>query len=221
MITYKPLIFIISGKDPLTISSGYASYAKNLGKILTDLHYDVQIFSVGKLQRRIKTSFGTVTILKNPLFFFSIIQKMAMIAFPIFCFQIALKIKKNTKKPAIIWGIGPWSLTGVFLKLFSGKHIILADYFTTIRHEFSGRLRGMPMEDYGIVPWIINKIAQFSLIPFYSVLEKFLLTKVDTTITHYISIEHILTSEFSLTYQKFIRLPYIIGLKNIKISFHV
>lgn len=202
----KVTLIIISGKNPMLSNGGYAAYSKNLGTILSDLSYDVHIFCIGDKTYSKKTSFGTVHVVVSPLVKF--LKNQEMVGLIIFSPLLTASILKMTKnKPFLIWGVGPWSLAGTLVK-FLNKSILFADYFTSISHEFSGRIKGMSVEDYGFFAWIKNRVVLLSVIPIYSLVEKFTLKKADKIILHYHSTQKILSKEYRLPKGRFSLLPY-------------
>lgn len=205
----KSLIYIISGKNPLLAKSGYASYSYNLAKILTSLNYQVKIFCFGTKNQVIESPIGQVYISKSLIF--SLLKDMEMAGLLLLAPKLSLTLQKELKdtKKAIIWGIGPWSLAGAFLKIFSGSRIILfSDYFTSVKHEFLGSLSGLRIKDHGLWIKLQAYLAYFTIIPLYTLLEQILLSLSNKIITHYQSTERILSHQFGFKKTKFIHLPY-------------
>lgn len=211
----KPEIFIISGKNPQFIQSGYASYAYNLAKILTNLGYQVKIFVFGSESKIIKSQIGTIHIIGSKIF--SILRYQEMAGLAILAPKLAVSIVRSLSATSrtIIWGLGPWGLSAVFLKLlFPKKIILLADYFTSIKHEFLGTLSGVTIADHGLWNKLQIFLAYGAIIQFYTIFEYFLLNLSDKVITHYYSTEKILANQFGIKTKKFIRLPYCVELEN-------
>lgn len=173
---FKPEIILICGKHPLTTKSGYARYGAALAKQLTALHLNVHIFCVGRASSVVKTPIGEIHTVKLPGI--SLIAGREMIAFIPASFFLARAINADPRLRGdmFIWGIGPWTLAGVLAR----RVPVFADYFTTLQHE------------YGV--------------PFFSPLERYIVTKSKRIITHYRSTENILRKEFGMT--RFTRLPY-------------
>ena len=206
----SPVIYIISGKNPLDARSGYAAYAYNLAKIITQLGFKVEIFMFGKSSKVIQSEIGTIHIIGSKLFSFLKGTEMAGLALlaPKLSLSLAQRLK-NEKKTVIFWGIGPWSLSLALIKLFWNKKIFfLADYFTSIKHEFSGTVSAIEVKDYGILLKLQTLFAYLTIIPILSFLERFLLFKSDLIITHYFSTEQILKSQFGINSKKFKKLSY-------------
>lgn len=215
-------IYIISGKNPLISKSGYASYSYNLATILTSLGYRVEIFCFGKKDELLNTKIGTVNIVGSKLYS-TLLKDTAMAGLFFLAPKLAIALKtviaseskqsSISNQPLIIWGIGPWSLTGAFIKFLKGNRVIfLSDYFTTIQHEFLGTLSGITIKDHGIWNKLQSVIAYLTIIPLYSLLEYFLLKSSNKIITHYQSTENILTSQFNISSKKYVRLPYYVEL---------
>ena len=222
----KASIYIISGKNPLSAKSGYASYSYNLANLLTSLGYKVEIFCFGEKDQVLKTKIGTINILSSTIFF-TVLKDMEMAGLILLAPKLALALKTVIASPAkggakqshnynqqtIIWGIGPWSLAGAFIKLLKGKKVIfLSDYFTTIKHEFSGTVSALNMKDYGLWHPLQAWFAYITIVPIYSLLERFLLKFSDKIITHYQSSETIITSQFGISNKKYTHLPYVVNL---------
>src|SRR5438552_1221754 len=100
----KTTIYIISGKNPLEIHSGYSSYSYNLGKILTDSGFQVKIFCFGSKNEFKETEVGTIYVFKSNLLKLLRGREMAGLLFfaPKIAFEIKKRLQKN--KNAIIWG---------------------------------------------------------------------------------------------------------------------
>ncbi|MBI4035108.1 MAG: hypothetical protein HY381_01770 [Candidatus Chisholmbacteria bacterium] len=178
----RPSIFILTGK-PTSAPGGYQTYADSLVSTLHHLGYSTRIFSAPPLPQ--------------PLTFL-----------PILSLVLALKIIPHLKSQTIIIGIGPWTLAGALLKLiFPRRVILIATYFTTIKHEFAGSYSEILSHPYPLLLKLQYYFASFTLIPLYSLLEKFTLFRADYILTHYLSTESILKREFGLS--KFTRLPYV------------
>lgn len=124
-----PTIVLISGKHPIEAKSGYARYTAALARQLVSLHYSVHIFCVGTTTSVIKTSIGTIHVVRMPMI--RLVAGREMTALLPASILIARAIKQQTHVD-IIWGIGPWTLAGVL----TGKKPIFADYFTTLKHEY-------------------------------------------------------------------------------------
>ena len=175
------MIILITGKHPLLVKSGYAAYGRALASLLTKMNMRVHLFCVGQRSSIQKTHIGIIHTVNVP--FLSVFKDRSMAACVPASIFLAYAINQlNTR--SVVWGVGPWSLAGVFVK----RKLLLADYFTTIRHE------------YGI--------------PFFSPMEKYLVTHADKIITHYASTEEILRSEFGVT--NFLRIPYAIDATPVK-----
>lgn len=181
---HYPTIALISGKHPITGKSGYARYAGSLARVLTSLGHSVDIFCVSKNTSVTKTPIGTIHEVKIPLL--RLVSGREMTALVPASILIAKAINADPRlrgDDIIIWGIGPWTLAGIIAR----NTPVYADYFTTLQHE------------YGI--------------PFFSPLERYILSKSTKIITHYRSTERILHKEFGLT--KFFRLPYAVDTQKI------
>lgn len=164
-------VVIISGKHPLYAKSGYATYAAALARELTK-YFDVHIYCAGAAPSREKSAIGTIHVVGSA--FARLFPGREMNAF----IPISIALARHIPRHSIVWGIGPWTLAGAL----AGPKTLVADYFTTIRHEWG--------------------------IPFFSPVERYILAKSDRIVTHYHSTERILTDEFDLSAQKFIRVPY-------------
>ena len=198
---HHPTIVLISGKHPLTAKSGYARYAAALARNLTKLRYDVHIFCVGTHTSTTRTSVGTIHVVKIPLI--NLFSGREMITLLPASIRLAGTVRDfiHKKETSLIWGIGPWSLAGAWIKEKHPSTKFFADYFTTIHHEY----RLLP-------PTIESILAKLSLIPIYSLLEWYTLRQSNVIITHYRSTETILRKEFSIRPSKFYRTPYAIDL---------
>lgn len=198
-------IYIISGKNPLNVKSGYAVYAKNLAQVLLSLGLKVEVFCCDSKSKTIeKSEIGRVNVIGSRLLNLPFVKNREMTLFPILCLKMAYELRKKEK--GIVWGIGPWSFTGILAQ----KRPFFSDYFTTIKHEFKATLDSMSIEDYGLFKRIENLIFYYLIAHLYSLFERVTLLYSDKIIIHYNSTQNILREEFGVT-SKFIRLPYSIG----------
>lgn len=196
----KLTIIIISGKNPLTSSGGYASYAKSFAVVASSLGHDIEIICVGDKTQITRTPFGTIRQIGIPFLF--IIRGFEMAGLLPLSFVISWHILIQQEARSLIWGIGPWSLAAALVKKIRPNEILVADYFTTIKHEWSG-MRSSPLSIA-----LKLKIASILIIPLYSFLERFLLRSANHIVTHYRSTQTILSGEFDLEKSRFIHLPY-------------
>lgn len=207
----RTTIHLICGKNPLKARSGYASYSYSLCKTLIKTNCDVEIFCLGNTDQKIKSAIGIIHIVGVGRLFslFKNVEMAGLLLFaPIIARSVALTINSQ---PKIIWGIGPWSLAGTLVKLFSrSRVIVLSDYFTSIKHEFEGTLSAINVKDYGLPIRLKSILMYTTVIRFYTLLENFLLGKSDKIITHYKSTETILREQFGIKHSKFVRLPYFV-----------
>ncbi len=213
----KRHVVIISGKNPLHKSGGYAQYSYSLSKILTSLGYKVNIYCLGRKNDLIQSDIGVIHIVRSRLISLPLLRNNEMLGLFFMAPQLTLALKKDLHDASqLYWGIGPWTLAGTLLKIISpGKKIeLIADYFTSIKHEYKGALQGVNIADYGII-WKINlMIGYVTLIQLYSLLEKLLLSLSNKIVCHYSSTQLILKKEFNLPDKKFTRLPYYIFSQN-------
>lgn len=184
-----PTIILISGKHPIEGKSGYARYSRALARQLTDLHLNVHIFCVGVKTSVTRTDIGTIHVVKIPLLALVSGREMAAVLPASILLARAINQQKNR---TVLWGIGPWSLAGAWVKLRNPSIRSFADYFTSMKHEYS------------------MSNSKYIVTLFYSPFERYLLAKSDRIITHYRSTETILTKEFGIHPKKFYRIPYAI-----------
>lgn len=191
-------IILVSGKHPLEVKSGYARYAACLARQLVAVGADVHIFCVGNKSSVSKTAIGTIHTVYVPLIYLFAGREMVWLlpASLALCRAILPRMKTAA---SVIWGIGPWSLAGAWVKRKYPSVLFFADYFVSIRHE------------YQILPFTGKSIlAKIALIPLYARLEKYLLTQSTAILTHYQSSEEIFKKEFHVSAHKFRRIPYMI-----------
>lgn len=210
----KQTIFIISGKNPLTAKSGYASYAHSLAKILSSLDYQVKIFCLGEKDMVTQNPIWTVYIKGSLLFKLPILKDIEMAGLPILSFQLASHLYSHLQSNNIVWGIGPWSFVGALVKIFKKDVILFSDYFTSIQHEYSGTISATNISDYGVLIKLKTIITSFTIIKLYTLIEKFIFLTSDKIIIHYKSTLNILSNQFHIKKSKFISLPYYIHLSD-------
>lgn len=205
-------IFIVCGKSPLSShGGGYSTYAMSLAKILHDLDYSVYILALGKKNEEIKLNFGTLLIFKSFLLNYNTTALPSLpIASYIFSRGIKNITKKNNTEKFIVWGIGPWGLTGSILKRrYHDKLIFIDNYFTTIKHEWKGGLSAVTINDYGIILKLKFTFIYHTLVKILSLFEKMILNSADIVITNYNSTDKILHEEFGIDSSKIKRTTFL------------
>ncbi|HSW89844.1 MAG TPA: glycosyltransferase family 4 protein [Patescibacteria group bacterium] len=192
-------IFLICGKHPIKAKSGYASYAYSLAKNLCAQKHVVHIFCIDRQTKVQKTEIGTIHTIHS--------RFSSMVALLPLSILLANAIRKEDTTHVLLWGIGPWSLAGAFVKLASTlPPKLYSDYFTSVRHEDWGMVQGISRRDHGSFECLKTFFAFCTITQIYSLLERFLLSQSDKVITHYKSTENILNYEFAVS--NFLRLPY-------------
>lgn len=180
-------VFIVCGKSPLeSFGGGYEVYAYNLAKVLKKL--PVKVYMVAWEDSRIT----------------------ALPWLPIYSYIFAKRIhkicQKNNFHKVILWGIGPWGLTGTILKKRLGKKIIfINNYFTTIKHEWKRGLEALRIKDYGLLLKLKYLFIYYTVVQFLAFLEGKVLQAADVIVTNYRSTEQILQQEFNIPASKFYR----------------
>lgn len=204
----KSPVFIICGKSPIeAYGGGYSSYAYNLARILKGLNFEVYILSLGSQNKIINIQFAKLVQVKS---IFSNFNITALPFLPLYSFLFAQRIKKVAEEKNynkfIIWGIGPWGLTGVILKKLTGNKVTLIDnYFTTIRHEAQGTVKAVRVKDYGIILKLKYLAAYYTIVQFLAFWESIVLRSADLIITNYKSTERIIQKEFGIPKNRFER----------------
>ncbi len=206
----KTPVFIISGKSPFAASGGgYSSFAYNLAKIIRNLGYPVYIIALGNKTEEIETNAGRLVLFKAtiPLLNVNIYALPGLPVYSIIFMRGIQKIvEKNKYKKFVIWGIGPWGLTGSLFKIFSNRKVIhFNNYFTTIRHEWWGGVKALKIKDYGVWPKIKYLLIYLTVVQYLALFEKIILKHADKIITNYNSTEKILKDEFNLNSKVFYR----------------
>ena len=209
----KNHIFIVCGKSPLTaFGGGYSSYALNLSKVLYNLGYSVYIVTFDNRNQIIKKKNYTLLLTKIPF----LDAKVSTLPFlPIVCLFFGKEIISIAKELSLskitIWGIGPWGLTGILVKIFSQRKVILINnYFTSLKHEWEKALEAVKIKDYGIFAKCKYAIVYYILIQIMSIFEQLLLKRADSIVTNYLSTEKILKKQFSITKSKFFRTRFFV-----------
>lgn len=208
-------IFIIPGKSPISsFGGGYSTYAYNLAHVLKNLDFEVFIVCLADKSSSKKMPFGTLIELKSPIPYFN---TTALPFLPVYSLIFAHKIKKIIQereyKKVIIWGIGPWGLSGTILKGVLKKKIIhLNSYFTTIKHELRGSLKAARISDYGIWLKIKYFLLYYTLGLILGFFERMVLNSADLIFTNYKSTEDNLKEEFQVPAKKFQRIHFSVEL---------
>jgi len=192
-------IFIVCGKSPWTsLGGGYGKYALSLFKVLKKIGHKVFTIHLDK-----KANVTALPIL--PFYSLILSRKIERI-----CVQ-----KKYQK--IIVWGIGPWGLAGAILKRkLKNKVILINNYFTSVKHEWQGMLQGLKISDYGLLRKIQYLFLFFSLQPFLTFLEGYLLAKADRIVVNYESTQNILIRQFKLKKSKFFYSSFFLEIEKIK-----
>lgn len=207
-------IFLISGKSPVTKSGGYAAYSHNLAKVFIKLGHTVYIIAQGDKKSIKDTEIGYEHLVTagfiNKLPFFNSLELAAL---PIFSYFFIKKIDRIIKKKKIdkfiVWGAGPWSYAGVFIKnKYKKRAKFISSYFTTFPHEMLGSYNAIRIRDYGLFTkikyfFVLNVIAKF-----YAIFEKSIVHTSDFVVVHYKSTIEILKKQFSLPYKKMKQISY-------------
>lgn len=203
-------IFIISGKSPISATGGgYSTYAYNLALVIKDLGHPLYILSLGKVTEQLDTEAGKILSFKVVIPFLNV-NIYALPGLPIYSLIFTEEIKKiverNKFRKFIVWGIGPWGLTAVFLKLiFKNRVIHINNYFTTVRNEWQAGVRALRIKDYGILPKLKYLTIYLTAVQYLAQLEKIVLKSANVIVTNYKSTENILKNEFGVVPQKFFR----------------
>lgn len=206
-------IFIVCGKSPLSShGGGYSTYALNLARILHDLGYNVYILALGKKNEKTALDFGTLLIFKSFLLDYNT-TALPSLPFASYIFSRGIKniVKKDSIDKFIVWGVGPWGLTGSFLKRkYRNKLVFINNYFTTVKHEWHGGLSAVTVNDYGVLLKLKFFIIYHTIVRILSLFEKVILNSADAVITNYKSTEKILQGEFGINPSKMVRTTFLI-----------
>lgn len=217
----KPHIYIISGKSPIGDSGGYPAYAYNLARILTSLGYKIHIFAISNKDEIKKTKYGTVYFTNTKLIsLFPVLRYIALAGLPYYSlilYKTMKKVLSNSKNEhCIVWGMGPWGLPGILLKLFppqSTSVLAFTSYFTCTRHEMLGAYKSIRINDYGVKTKLKYFIVYHFIARIFNLLEQFTLWWCDRIIVHYKSSEDIINKYFTLkSTTKISRFPWYVDI---------
>lgn len=209
-------IFIISGKSPLGDPGGYPAYSHTLSHALFSIGHPVFTLAVGKEQSIEKGKFAEIHTLRSGLLrFIPVIKHLALAGLPyysiLFAREIVQIIKQKKIQYFILWGMGPWTFTGLVLRFFlprDTKMIIFSSYFTSTRHEMKGALDAIRIKDYGILPKIRYFIVYELVARFFHIFEKLALDTSDVVIIHYESSRKIIQRYFGVPNKKIQKFPW-------------
>ena len=209
------IVFIISGKSPITLTGGLGAYSWNIGKIFKSLGYDVRIFGYSDKDEVIENEFAKIYHVKSPT------SKMLVVGLPLTARLLANKMKeviiKEKLGSVIIYESGCWGISGIYLKRVLKNYDIilnmLVGYFSTYKHDQWGQVQGASIKDYGLFSYLTMYFLYLLFISTYSRLESKLISEVDYIIVHYDSTERILKNEFKSFGSGVIKkIPYYIDL---------
>ena len=201
-------VFIISGKHPLQDSGGYATYAYSLCKCLLELGHEPHVIVFSAQSKVEETSIGIVHSVSSRISF------LGTEGFPFWSFIFSRYINKIISKedPAqkyIIHGIGPWGLTGTFLKRKHRDRIIpISSYFTTTGDEVYWLMRGIRITDYGLRLKLKYTLIYLLTVIFLKPFEKASIRKTDMVIVHYASSKDMLVRDYGTSEDIIKQIPY-------------
>lgn len=200
------------------MGGGYSHYAVSLALVLKRLGYVVTIVSLGRKTTTTRVNSIPVSILKVPL----LSQYWLLPGLPFYSYLLAKEIYRTSgsSTPIIVWGIGPWSLTGVWVSLMKKTQVYrVASYFTLLVHEWHKAREAVQNSDYSIWIKLIYAANSFFVVPVLSLCERFALIKTDHIVTHYASTDEILEQAYPETSGKRARLAMYVTLpKKVKRS---
>lgn len=207
-------IFLISGKSPVTKPGGYAAYSHNLAKVFIKLGHTVYIIAQGDNKSIKKTEIGYEHLVTagfiNKLPFFNSLELAALPIFSYFFIKEINKIIKEKKiDKFIIWGAGPWSYAGVYIKnKYKKRAKFISSYFTTLPHEMLGSYNAINIRDYGLITKIKYFLVLNIIANIYAKLENSIVHTCDLVVVHYKSTKNILKKQFSLSFNKMRQISY-------------
>lgn len=209
-------VFIISGKSPLGDSGGYPAYARILAITLTSLGYPVHTLAIGKKAGIEKKEYGDIHILNTKMLkLFPILHHLALAGLPYYSFIFAKEIKRIIKEKKItnfiLWGMGPWSFPGVFLKILppkTARMTMISSYFTSTRHEMKGAVDAIRIKDYGIIPKLKYLIVYEIVARIFNLFEKITLDFCNLVVVHYESSKRIIKRDFNVYDKKIHMFPW-------------
>lgn len=207
----SPTLVLINGKNPLSRGGGYQTYTYNLAKLLTSLGYCVHLFCFGRNNGVRRSSIGTIHTIASRFYYLPILRSVEVAGLVVLAPILARTIGTafDSSAQLIVWGMGPWTLAGAILKAIRRQNTHLVSYYpTTFAHEFQGTRKAVNVNDHGFRITLQVVFVWWTLIPFYSLIERLFLGACDTIVTHYRSAEKILSSQFGIAKTKLVRLPY-------------
>lgn len=218
-------VVIIAGKSPYTSTGGYASYARNIAKIITATGHPVHLLTFGDRRKIEKRDIAKVHFIQSRwLNHLPLIRNIELVALPFYSFFFLRELltisKSYGNRKIIVWGVGPWALAGAILKIMYGRSVVLlSSHFTTFRHEMRGSLDAIQVEDYGITAKLKYLFVYHVISRIYSFLSSLVVRESKKIITHYKSTEEILNDEFHPSREKFFRMKYFVEVfaKEIKV----
>lgn len=214
--TRNPHIFILTGKHPGKHAGGRESYAITLASMFHRLHYHVTIWCNNHNTVTYPAPFGEIATIRSGVFRIPVIKSVPMIVLPVIAFFNAREIRRSiirrklpTSDPIIIWGMGPWTLTGVLLRrMIPNRCIVIADYCTTMSHELNGMRTGISLRWYPIIFVIGVSLFRICCAPLFRLIERFILATSDAVVIQYRSSARILRHEFGLPRSRLHHLPF-------------
>lgn len=207
-------IFLVSGKSPAKNPGGYAAYAYNMAKVFISLGHPVYIIAQGPESSCEKTEIGEEHIVSSPfinkLSFLKSIELAALPLFsPLFVKEIENILIKEKFDKFIIWGMGPWSYTGVELKKkFNNRAKFIAFYPTTFLHEMKGSYDAIRIKDYGLLLKLKYLFVLQIISRIYGILESKTVKVADLITLNYVYPEKFLMDQFGIDSSKFRQMSY-------------
>lgn len=204
-------VFVTCGKHPLKSSGGYATYVHSLCNNLKALGHEVNILAISNNNKIEETEIGRIYNITNkflPKNSSTLITGTSFIWSKIFDSVLQRLISQNDEK-CMIFGIGPWALSGINSKIKFKDRVRLTNvFFTSVKHETLWLMKGANVRDYGI----FSKI-KYSIIYFFSNfilhrLEKKILKHSNAIVIHNEFPKKILMDGFNIESKKIIKIPY-------------
>ncbi|MBW2614756.1 MAG: glycosyltransferase family 4 protein [Deltaproteobacteria bacterium] len=205
----KGIVFIVSGKSPITLPGGLGAYSNNLANIFRKLGFRVFVLGFSKQAEEIEKNGITFIHIKTP---FNWLRGLGVgFITPYFLRALMKKVEEYNPPEIIVFGMATWNYVGYKIKLKLKQRNIktLASCFTTHKHELKGNIRGAQIKDYGYLPHFKYMLAYVMDRLFIQYFDKKAITEADKVIVHYESTRKIIEDDYGpFLPGKILRIPY-------------
>ncbi len=147
----KPIVVFIAARDPRQGMGGHSSYVRVHARAALRAGFEPHIFCASSETGVAETEFGIVHLVRTDLLPHRTIEaglrKKILFWTAPFVTAAIVRFLSTRQGPHLIHGISAWGCSGVVaaerLRRRGVKTVVINSHYTTIEHEYEGRLRGV------------------------------------------------------------------------------